>query len=857
METAGNEQERRDALPRGAGLRDYTIEAVLGHGGFGIVYRARHNELGNRVAIKEYLPAELALREGASVHPRSEACRAGYEEGLRRFRDEARALIEFQAHPSIVSCRDFFRENGTAYLVMEYEDGLPLSELLRRREASGRPFDEADLLAVMVPLLEGLRRVHETEMLHRDIKPSNILVRRSDERPVLIDFGAAKQGVAEHSKSLAPYTEGYAAWEQVGEGKLGPWTDLYAVGAVMWRVVAGGNPPWEPPHPVKVEKRANAVMRGDADSMPSARKLGAGRFSAGILDAIDRCLKLNEKERVRGCGELLKLLRGVGAVEKAPAIPTTAPQARSGKRSWKMLTATGLVLAAAWFALAPAWNGSNRASREREAASIAPQDVALARAEAQWAAVRDSRDAAAARAYIEEYSGVDGAGVWVSLAGSLLMELEGQAKEREEAAAALRRKAEEARTAWEKVKGTQSESVLAAYITQWEREAEAAAFVDEARELLDDLAKIRKAREMAVQSEAQWNEIREARGAAAVRAYIEKYGGVEGAGVWVNLAESLLQELDKDAREAAQKMQEAREAWEKVKGTQIESVLTAYIARWERKAEAREFVDEARVRLDALARVRIANEVAEELKRRGSRFQDCAECPQMVVIPAGSFLMGSPESEEGRESDEGPQHRVTIREPFAVGVYEVTFEEWDACMADGGCGGYRPDDKGWGRGRRPVIKVSWEDAQAYVKWLSRKTGEEYRLLSEAEWEYVARAGTTTRYSFGDEITESDANYGLNIGKTQPVGSYRANGYGLYDMHGNVYEWLQDCWNGRYEGAPNNGDAWDVGDCSGRVLRGGSWSYTSTRLLRSARRGGNGTGIRSDSSGFRVARTLAP
>ena len=206
-------QERRDALPPGAALRDYTIEDVLGHGGFGIVYRARHNELGNRVAVKEYLPIELALREGAAVHPRSEACRAGYEDGLRRFRDEARALIEFQAHPNIVSCREFFRANGTAYLVMEYEHGLPLSELLRRREASGRPFDEADLLAVMVPLLEGLQRVHEAGMLHRDIKPSNILVRRSDERPVLIDFGAAKQMTAEHSKSLAPFTEGYAALE--------------------------------------------------------------------------------------------------------------------------------------------------------------------------------------------------------------------------------------------------------------------------------------------------------------------------------------------------------------------------------------------------------------------------------------------------------------------------------------------------------------------------------------------------------------------------------------------------------------------------------------------------------------------
>ena len=702
--SAANEQERRDALPRGAALGGYTIEEVLGHGGFGIVYRARHNELGNIVAIKEYLPAELAVREGAAVHPRSAACRDGYEDGLRRFREEARALIEFQSHPSIVSCRDFFRENGTAYLVMEYEDGLPLSELLRRRDASGRPFDEADLLAVMVPLLDGLQRVHEAEMLHRDIKPGNILVRRSDERPVLIDFGAAKQAAAERSKSMAPYTEGYAALEQVGEGKLGPWTDLYAVGAVMWRIVAGGSPPLDPPNPVKVEKRANAVVRGEADPMHSARKLGAGRFSPGVLEAIDRCLKLHEKERMRDCGELLALLRRTGAAEKAPAAPTQPSQVRSGKRPWKILTAAGVALAAvlAWLALAPAWNGPSRASREREAASTAPQDAALARAEAQWEAVRDSRDVAATRAYIEEY------------------------------------------------------------------------------------------------------------------------GGVEEAGVWVRLAESLLMELGREERaEAARKERETAER---------------------------------------------------ELRRPGRKFRDCAKCPEMVVIPAGSFLMGSPASEEERGDREGPQHRVEIREAFAAGVYEVTVAEYrefvSAAGHDGGTDCLIFSGVGLKKGgswrspgfaqtdSAPVVCVNWEDVQAYARWLSRKTGKPYRLLSEAEWEYAARAGTRTRYSFGDEITPRDANYGENIGKTRPVGSYRANGFGLYDMHGNAWEWVQDCWNERYAGAPSSGQAWERGVCSERVLRGGSWSYNS-RHLRSAYRNRDHSGYRSRLFGFRIARTLTP
>ena len=302
-------KERHDSLAPGTVLRDYTIESVIGHGGFGIVYRARHDELGIVAAIKEYLPIELAVRQGATVRARSDEDSQGYEEGLKRFRDEARALIQFHSHPNIVSCREYFRSNGTAYLIMEFVDGQSLAQVLASREAEGVPFEEADLLAVMVPLLEGLDYVHSAWILHRDIKPSNILIRRRDERPVLIDFGAAKQLVANRSKSMAPYTEGYAALEQVANaGELGPWTDIYGVGAVMWRMVAGGPRPWEPPNPVSVESRSHAFVRGSSDPLPSASELGKSRFSTNVLELIDRCLTLSETERVQGCKELLGVL---------------------------------------------------------------------------------------------------------------------------------------------------------------------------------------------------------------------------------------------------------------------------------------------------------------------------------------------------------------------------------------------------------------------------------------------------------------------------------------------------------------------------------------------------------------------
>ena len=258
----------------------------------------------------------------------------------------------------------------------------------------------------------------------------------------------------------------------------------------------------------------------------------------------------------------------------------------------------------------------------------------------------------------------------------------------------------------------------------------------------------------------------------------------------------------------------------------------------------------------------------------GTVFRDCDECPELVVVPPGSFMMGSPASEAGRSDTEGPRHEVTIGYPLAVGVYEVTFAEWDACVRAGGCAGYRPEDEGWGRGRRPVISVSWEDAQAYVEWMSSETGEEYRLLSEAEWEYVARGGTQTARHWGasssgqcgyangydrtgdqkhdfpwDPISCSDGH-----ADTAPVGSFEPNAFGLYDVLGNVWEWTDDCWNESYAGAPTDGSPWASGDCTRRVLRGGSWHFRPV-ILRSANRGWLSAGNRYSSLGFRLARTI--
>ncbi len=301
--------------------------------------------------------------------------------------------------------------------------------------------------------------------------------------------------------------------------------------------------------------------------------------------------------------------------------------------------------------------------------------------------------------------------------------------------------------------------------------------------------------------------------------------------------------------------------------------------RAEAEAEAKRKADEAerqriaKAKAEAEAALKAIEEAARRIPKPGQVFRDCQDkrgdafvCPEMVVVPAGSFTMGSPASEADRDADEGPQRKVTMARPFAVGKFEVTFAEWDACVAEKGCT-HKPGDQGWGRVKRPVINVSWDDAKQYVVWLSRKTGQSYRLLTEAEWEYAARAGTTTPFSTGRTITAAQANFDGNFvyggsakgqyrQRTIDVGTFAANPFGLHDMHGNVWEWVEDCYADRYSKAPTDGrKAPDTNGCS-RVLRGGSWNI-GPRLLRAARRINFRPVNRFSGLGFRLARTLIP
>jgi formylglycine-generating enzyme required for sulfatase activity len=231
-------------------------------------------------------------------------------------------------------------------------------------------------------------------------------------------------------------------------------------------------------------------------------------------------------------------------------------------------------------------------------------------------------------------------------------------------------------------------------------------------------------------------------------------------------------------------------------------------------------------------------------------FQDCVHCPRMMVVPAGTFVMGGLKAEGKSLDNARPLHPVSIAYPFAVSKFEITFDQWEACYQLGGCGkpedhpgGEWPPDYGWGRGNRPVVGITWDDAKRYVIWLAERTGKPYRLLTEAEWEYAARGGTQTTYFWGDEIDKDEKNSARascdgcgsasNNDRTEPIGSFTANAYGLHDMHGNVWEWVEDCYHENYEGAPTDGSA-GGNECREHVLRGGSW-FNAPAFIRSASR----------------------
>ena len=843
------------ALPQGYRLQEYELVRVLGFGGFGMTYLGFDHNLNKAVAIKEYLPSDIATRTGNnSVAPQASQFRDDFEWGQERFLDEARALARFD-HRNIIKVYRFFEAHSTAYIVMEYAEGETLSAFLERKGV----LSESELKAILYPLFEGLEVVHEADFLHRDIKPGNIIIRDEDNSPVLLDFGSARQAMGARSRSVTSIiTPGYAPIEQYSSrGDQGPWTDIYALGGVCYRALTGQVPD-------------DATDRVRNDPLIPVVERCEGQASAEFLSAIDWAVAVDEGDRPQSIGvwrtaleeETLRIVSAQPSVTaSAPALPseeekreavvsTVGRQRALSERGQK---ARGKLLAVVISVVAVLIVGiiyivQAEKQRQELVAEKARIEVEKARLAAEQAE-KQRREQAVLEKLRQEEAALEKqrqeqAAEKARLAEKLRQEEAALEKQGQEQAAERARLAEKQRQEQAAERARLAEKQRQEQAEKKEKLKEPVGYGDVRRGFLgvqiSDLDPLR----------AKALGLLNSQGAVIKQVIPGK--AADKAGVNVN---DIVIAVDghsvRDVTELISRIGRVRP------GT--ESELS--ILRNGRKMRIK-------VVLDALPETVVAsNSPLNNLDniQSGRRFKDCSVCPEMIVVPSGSFTMGSLSSEIGRKDTESPQRRVRFTRPFAVGVYEVTFEEWDACVNAGGCNNSYPIDQGWGRGNRPVINVSWNDVQTYIQWLSERTGKNYRLLSESEWEYVARAGTTTPFHFGATISTDQANYngnytynnghkGLFRKKTLPVGTLSPNQFGLYDMHGNVIEWTQDCWNDSYQRISRSGATREYGDCDFRVLRGGSW-YNEPRFLRSANRGRSTLKIRNSYIGFRVARTF--
>lgn len=744
----------------------YRIQEILGEGGFGITYKAWDETLNAAVVVKEYLPNEMGARDHdtISVIPRSNR-EEDFKYGLEKYLEEARVLAKFNNN-NIVRVSNFVKSNGTAYIIMDYAEGITLSDWIKQNDGD---IDEDTIINIVKPILQGLSEVHKAGLLHRDIKPGNIFL-RENEGPMLIDFGAARHALGEHSKSISAIVSmGYAPPEQyTSRGKQGPWTDLYAIGGVLYKLITGETP-------IESVDRSHAAAEEEDDPMISCAEAGKGKVSDWLLELTDQLLIVSPKKRPGNTEVVIRAIEAKSPIQDSMEEEVKEEEAKAASAQNEFKT---------------------RVIKDDDERFSEPRSKTMSRKVAETAQ-KGKTPALAIFAIITLVLGGGIGGYYY------------------------------ANKAAKPVAEVTPKPVVKKQVLPLPVEVE------------------KKHQQAVVKPKAHNNDDDH---------HDDEEKVVSAADI--QKAKKLRKKAGHDASHG--------------KLASTKKLL----------AQAAKLVKDEK---GDMHKIEMAEKHHDVMMTVG----------HLVKIRGGHFKMG--DSKSTKNKWELPRHSVKVN-TFKVAITEITKMQFSNFVkatqyktdaekdAKQGCYAFKGDNKldwvastSWRNPgfkqtmKDPVVCISWNDAQAFIKWANKKLGLKFRLLSEAEWEYMARAGKANKkYSF-DDHDDDLCKYGnvadaaaarkipnLNVAEcgdgyvfTSPVKRFKRIYRGPYDVQGNVSEWVQDCWNESYVGAPTNGKANMQGECSKAVHRGGSW-FTGPYNQRSAWRSWAGRGYRGADLGFRLA-----
>ena len=897
------------ALPSGYRLESHEFKEVLSVGHYGIKYIGFDHHHDKQVAIKEYLPDGLAVRrDDTSVLPRSTADKATFGFGLSRFLDEAQMQSRLN-EPSLVKIHQVLRANGTGYVVMDYVEGETLARILARRGT----LPEEDMHAIIRPLLKPLELVHSMGFVHQDIRPS-VIVLRADGSPVLLDLGACQRTLGsarqtfndrKQSVNLSKPSAGFSALELYSDrGRLGPWTDIYSLGAVMYNCLTGQPPPDAPSRAIDDEFVIDAAKQTCAEqtlaAIESALAVPAGQRPSSIEAWRTKLPYGTAESEPQRPGHMARgttrvAARGLGG---APRSRKKSGEVQSKRhRTWIFPT---LAVAGACIMLTYV-DGVLR--------SCEGADCNVATADTPVPGLPASLTVRTAPPDVKVFIGDDDKPI-----GST--PLDRTDLPAGEYRLTLSHPLYENMTVEEVLIGGKSTLVERTLVRATGALAVASnppgAWIEVAGDLigttpttLDNLpvgALTLTVGAQGYHTKKVATEVRKA-GIAEVEVSLQSkiaYGTLtlaltppDATVTMPDIVEHYTPgiQLPQGTYTVIVTRQGYRSETRSVKiagdehmgvaltiDPQPFTVATvpdgAAIRFSSRLASGAAYspgmlLPPGRYRVQALL---IGYRTWEETITHGAtptrrevalnpgiaEFADILSnddaAPTMVLLESGQFRMGCLAG-AGCRDNEGPVRTVNLPAPFALSKFEVTFNDYDRFTEATGHPRAR-NPRGWQRGDWPVVNVSWQDATAYVEWLTAETGRTYYLPSEAQWEYAARAGTETAYSWGDAVGNDLANCngcGSLSDNVSPIaaGSFNANAWGLHDMHGNVWEWVQDCQLADYRDAPSDAAARESGNCKRRMLRGGSYS-NSPSLIRVSIREWDDVSVRVSEVGFRVA-----